>query len=79
MSFSVSCAVADDITPLLKAVPSINDKLAAILLLFGVVCVTVYLSLIVAFMCVVNLTRRQKGLSQREARTPIHKKALSEH
>ncbi len=79
MSFSVSCAVADDITPLLKAVPSINDKLAAILLLFGVVCVTVYLSLIVAFICVVNLTRYQKGLSRRETITPMHKKALSEH
>ena len=79
MSFSVSCAVADDITPLLKAVPSINDKLAAILLLFGVVCVTVYLSLIVAFMCVVNLTRRQKVLSQEKTRTPIRKRALSDH
>ena len=79
MSFSVSCAVAGDITPLLNAVPSINDKLAAILLLFGVVCVTVYLSLIVASICVVNLARRKKGLSQREVRTPRHKKALSEH
>lgn len=79
MSFSASCAAAGDITPLLNAVPSINDKLAAILLLRGVVCVTVYLSLLVAFMCVVNLRRHQKGLSQREARKPAQKKALSEH
>tara|TARA_A200000159_G_C7338293_1_gene345983 strand:+ start:6305 stop:6544 length:240 start_codon:yes stop_codon:yes gene_type:complete len=52
---------------LLSAVPKIIDKLVASLLLCGVVCVTMVLSLTV-FLCVLfRLSAFKKGLSQREA------------